>query len=89
MKPAFFLLFLTLPVLAGGERALVFLIAGQSNAGGVAAFSPETNDESGMADKYPTLPGSTAKEVGIPTPLTMLHTAPFLARPDGASRCKS
>ncbi len=67
MKPALFLLLLTLPVLAGGERALVFLIAGQSNAGGVAAFSPETNVESGMADKHPTLPGSTAKEVGIPT----------------------
>ena len=28
---------------AQGDEALVFLIAGQSNAGGVAAFSPETN----------------------------------------------
>lgn len=47
--------------------ALVFLIAGQSNAGGVAAFSPETNEKSGMAAKHPTIAGSTAKEVGIPT----------------------
>ena len=46
--------------------ALVFLIAGQSNAGGVAAFSPESNVKSGMAKKHPTIPGSTAKEVGIP-----------------------
>jgi len=47
--------------------ALVFLIAGQSNAGGVAAFSPESNVKSGLAKKHPTIPGSTAKEVGIPT----------------------
>lgn len=47
--------------------ALVFLIAGQSNAGGVAAFSPESNVKSGMAKKHPTIPGSTAKDVGIPT----------------------
>ncbi|MBC8871627.1 MAG: hypothetical protein H8E44_19550 [Planctomycetes bacterium] len=51
---------------SAGE-ALVFLIAGQSNAGGVAAFSPESNEKSGMAKKHPTIPGSTAKEVGIPT----------------------
>lgn len=49
------------------KEAIVFLIAGQSNAGGVAAFSPETNEEAGMAKKHPTIPGSTAKEVGIPT----------------------
>jgi len=49
------------------RTALVFLIAGQSNAGGVAAFSPESNVSSGMAEKHATLPGSTAKEVGIPT----------------------
>jgi hypothetical protein len=61
------ILLLTLPAFADGEQALVFLIAGQSNAGGVAAFSPETNVRSGMAGKHPTLPGSTAKEVGIPT----------------------
>ncbi len=47
--------------------ARVSLIAGQSNAGGVAAFSPESNVNAGMAAKHPTLPGSTAKEVGIPT----------------------
>ncbi len=54
------------PVLQSKE-ALVFLIAGQSNAGGVAAFSPETNVILGMAEKHPTIPGSTAREVGIPT----------------------
>jgi len=48
------------------DTALVFLIAGQSNSGGVAAFSPETNVQSGMAEKHPTIPGSTAIEVGIP-----------------------
>lgn len=48
------------------KEALVFLIAGQSNAGGVASFSPETNKKAGWADKQPTAPGSTAQEVGIP-----------------------
>ena len=48
------------------DEALVFLIAGQSNAGGVAAFSPESNIISGMAAQHPTIPGSTAAEVGIP-----------------------
>jgi hypothetical protein len=52
---------------ASAGEALVFLIAGQSNAGGVAAFSPETNAKAGMAKKHPTIPGSTAEEVGIPT----------------------
>jgi len=47
------------------SKALVFLIAGQSNAGGVAPFSPESNAASPYAD-YPTTPGSTAAEVGIP-----------------------
>jgi hypothetical protein len=47
--------------------ALVFLIAGQSNAGGVAAFSPEANEKAGMQEKHPANPGTTAKEVGIPT----------------------
>ena len=49
------------------QKALVFLIAGQSNAGGVAAFSPESNVKSGLAQKHPTILGSTAEEVGIPT----------------------
>ena len=47
------------------KEALVFLIAGQSNAGGVAAFSPETNEKSGMAAKHPTIPGSTDVVAGI------------------------
>ena len=49
------------------KDAIVFFIAGQSNAGGVAAFSPESNEKAGMQQKHPTIPGSTAKEVGIPT----------------------
>ena len=55
------------PVQAAINEAVVFLIAGQSNAGGVAAFSAETNKKAGLAKKRPTIPGSTAKEVGIPT----------------------
>jgi len=68
MKTVILLLcLLSLSSLAGETSALVFLIAGQSNAGGVAAFSPESNEKSGMARKHPTIPGSTAEEVGIPT----------------------
>ncbi len=52
---------------ADSRTALVFLIAGQSNAGGVAAFSFESNEKAGLAKKHPTIPGSTAREVGIPT----------------------
>tara|TARA_S200000501_G_scaffold328887_1_gene329112 strand:- start:685 stop:1593 length:909 start_codon:yes stop_codon:yes gene_type:complete len=52
--------------IARAKSAIVFLIAGQSNAGGVAAFSPETNTQAGMHKKHPTIPGSTAKEMGIP-----------------------
>ncbi len=57
----------TLGTCAQAAEALVFLIAGQSNAGGVAAFSPETNVKSGMAEKHPTIRGSTAAENRIPT----------------------
>ena len=52
---------------ARAKNAIVFLITGQSNAGGVAAFSPETNTKAGMHKKHPTIPGSTAKEMSIPT----------------------
>ena len=48
-------------------EAIVFLIAGQSNAGGVAAFSAGTNERAGMQEENPTNPGTTAEEVGIPT----------------------
>lgn len=48
------------------KQAIIVLIAGQSNAAGVAAFSPETNKKAGMHDKHPTTPGSTAVELGIP-----------------------
>lgn len=67
MKTAIlFLSLLSLSSPAGETRALVFLIAGQSNAGGVAAFSHESNVKSGIAGKHPAIPGSTAGEVGIP-----------------------
>jgi hypothetical protein len=46
------------------SKALVFLIAGQSNAGGVAYFYPSDNPPSGNGAA--TTPGSTAEEVGIP-----------------------
>ena len=62
-----FLSLLSLSAFAGETSALVFLIAGQSNAGGVAAFSHESNVKSGIAGKHPAIPGSTASEVGIPT----------------------
>jgi hypothetical protein len=48
-------------------EALVFMIAGQSNAGGFAAFSEEANAKSGLGKHHRTIPGSTADEVGIPT----------------------
>jgi hypothetical protein len=47
--------------------AIVFLIAGQSNAGGAAAFSKETNVKAKMEEKSPVNPGTTAEDVGIPT----------------------
>jgi len=49
------------------RAAIVFLIAGQSNAGGVATFSKETNVKAGVEKKHPVNPGTTAKDVGIPT----------------------
>lgn len=46
--------------IARAKSAIVFLIAGQSNAGGVAAFSPETNAQAGMHKKHPTIATSKA-----------------------------
>jgi hypothetical protein len=54
---------------AGQARpALVFLIAGQSNAAGIASFSPELNfaNNPELAKQCPTQPGSTAGEIGLP-----------------------
>jgi alpha-N-arabinofuranosidase len=46
--------------------AIVFLVAGQSNAGGCGVLSPEIHEVRGEHIKNPLLPGSTAQEVGLP-----------------------
>ena len=46
--------------------ALLFLIAGDKNAEGQAAFSKESNDASGVGAMYPVMPGSTAADIGLP-----------------------
>jgi len=45
-------------------EALLFLIAGDKNAEGQAAFSKQTNDAAGIP--YKVMPGSTAKDIGLP-----------------------
>jgi len=47
--------------------AIVFLLAGQSNAGGCGVLSPEIHEARGCHVSHPLVPGSTAKEVGLPT----------------------
>jgi hypothetical protein len=47
--------------------AIVFLVAGQSNAGGCGVLSPEIHQAMGRNKKRPLVPGSTAKEVGLST----------------------
>ena len=47
--------------------AIVFLIAGQSNAGGCGVFSPEVHKALGRHKDRPLVPGSTAKEIGLST----------------------
>lgn len=47
--------------------AILFLVAGQSNAGGCGIYSPEQHEELGRAKKRPLVPGSTALEVGLST----------------------
>jgi hypothetical protein len=51
-----------------GKPAIVFLVAGQSNAGGHGLQSPELYQklEPGHAQKMPHIPGTTAKDVGYP-----------------------
>jgi len=48
------------------KPALVFLVAGQSNAKGAGALSPALHQKLGRHVKVPLVPGSTAQEVGIP-----------------------
>jgi hypothetical protein len=47
--------------------ALVFMVAGQSNAGGCGVYSPEMHKELGRDKERPLIPGTTAAEVGLPT----------------------
>jgi hypothetical protein len=49
-----------------GRPALVFLVAGQSNANGCGVLSPEIHAEDGLAQKRPLIPGTTASEIGLP-----------------------
>lgn len=61
------------PVLAAPKEkqtqnpAIVFMIAGQSNAGGCGIYSPEMHKELGRDKDRPLVPGSTAAEIGLPT----------------------
>lgn len=57
-----------MPVGANITRpALVFLVAGQSNAGGCGVISPELHRERGNHIERPLVPGSTAKEMELST----------------------
>lgn len=47
--------------------AIVFMVAGQSNAGGCGVSSPEMHKELGRDKGRPLVPGTTASEVGLPT----------------------
>ncbi len=48
------------------QEALLFLIAGDKNAEGQAAFSQETNTKAGLEALWPVMPGSTAADIGLP-----------------------
>lgn len=47
--------------------AIVFMVAGQSNAGGCGVYSPEMHKELGRDKARPLVPGTTASEIGLPT----------------------
>jgi hypothetical protein len=47
--------------------AIVFMVAGQSNAGGCGIYSPEMHKELGREEARPMVPGTTASEIGLPT----------------------
>ena len=48
------------------DEALLFLIAGDKNAEGQAAFSKESNTAAGHESAWPVIPGSTAAAIGLP-----------------------
>lgn len=50
----------------GPKEAIVFLIAGEVNAGGAAAFSEGTVAKAKIKERYPVNPGTTAKNMKIP-----------------------
>lgn len=47
--------------------AIVFLVAGQSNAGGCGIYSPEMHKALGRHKRRPLVPGTTAAEIGLST----------------------
>nr|NIP98200.1 sialate O-acetylesterase [Akkermansiaceae bacterium] len=48
------------------EEALLFLIAGDKNAEGQAAFSKASNTAAGLEANWPVIPGSTAADIDLP-----------------------
>ena len=48
------------------QEALLFLIAGDKNAEGQAAFSKESNTAAGHESSWPVMPGSTAADILLP-----------------------
>ena len=48
------------------QEALLFLIAGDKNAEGQAAFSKESNTAAGHESSWPVIPGSTAADILLP-----------------------
>lgn len=47
------------------KPALVFLVAGQSNAQGCGVLSPQIHEQDGLAKRRPLVSGSTATEIGL------------------------
>lgn len=61
--------------------AIVFMVAGQSNAGGCGIYSPEMHKELGREEARPLVPGTTAAEVGLPTDAAA-YTHSYIWMPD-------
>lgn len=61
--------------------AIVFMVAGQSNAGGCGVYSPEMHKELGRDKERPLVPGTTAAEVGLPTDAAA-YTHSYIWMPD-------
>jgi len=61
--------------------AIVFMVAGQSNAGGCGIYSPEMHKELGRDKQRPLVPGTTAAEVGLPTDAAA-YTHSYIWMPD-------